>query len=59
MRKPWEVIAELESDNSRLYKESVIEREAKAGNAEFFRGCRAASISRQLSIRSLAFDAHT
>ena len=42
MLKPWQVIAELESDNSRLFKESVIEREAQAGNAEFFRGCRAA-----------------
>jgi len=42
MLKPWEVIAELESDNSRLFKEAVIEREAKAGNDEFFRGCRAA-----------------
>ena len=42
MLKPWEVIAELESDNSRLFKESVVKREADAGNAEFFRGCRAA-----------------
>ena len=42
MLKPWEVVAELESDNSRLFKEGVIEREASAGNAEFFRGCRAA-----------------
>jgi DNA ligase 1 len=40
MIKPWQVIAELESDNSRLFKESVISREAQAGNAEFFRGCR-------------------
>lgn len=42
MNTPWEVIAELESDNSRLFKESVIQREAEAGNQEFFRGCRAA-----------------
>ena len=42
MLKPWQVIAELESDNSRLFKESVIEREAQAGNTEFFRGARAA-----------------
>jgi len=42
MLKPWEVIAELESDNSRLFKESVIRREAQSGNAEFFRGARAA-----------------
>jgi DNA ligase 1 len=42
MNKPWEVIAHLESDNSRLYKESVILREAQESNAEFFRGVRAA-----------------
>ncbi len=42
MTQPWEVIAELESDNSRLFKESVIAREAEADNVEFFRGCRAA-----------------
>ena len=42
MLKPWEVIVELESDNSRLFKESVVKREAEAGNDEFFRGCRAA-----------------
>ena len=42
MLKPWEVIAELESDNSRLFKESVVKREAEAGNDEFFRGCIAA-----------------
>ena len=38
MNKPWDVIAELESDNSRLFKESVVEREARAGNTEFFEG---------------------
>ena len=42
MLKPWEVIADLESDNSRLAKEAVIKREAEAGNAELFRGFRAA-----------------
>jgi len=42
MLKPWEVVGELESDNSRLFKESVVAREAKAGNTEFFRGARAA-----------------
>jgi DNA ligase-1 len=36
--KPWTVIQELESDNSRLFKESVIKREADAGNTEFFDG---------------------
>jgi DNA ligase-1 len=42
MLKPWEVVQELESDNSRLFKESVVEREAQANNVEFFRGARAA-----------------
>ena len=42
MSKPWEVIAELESDNSRLAKESVIARESELDNVEFFRGARAA-----------------
>ena len=36
--KPWEVIQELESDNSRKFKESVIARENKARNYEFFNG---------------------
>ena len=42
MLKPWEVIAELEADNSRLVKEAIIKREAEAGHAEVFRGFRAA-----------------
>ena len=42
MNKPWDIIAELESDNSRLAKDAVIKREAEADNAEFFRGFRAA-----------------
>lgn len=42
MLKPWEVIQELESDNSRLFKESVITRESDSENSEFFRGARAA-----------------
>jgi DNA ligase 1 len=42
MLKPWEVIAELNTDNSRLFKESIIKREAEAGNDEFFKGARAA-----------------
>lgn len=42
MLKPWEVIQELESDNSRLAKEAVVKREALANNFDFFRGCRAA-----------------
>jgi hypothetical protein len=40
--KPWEVIAELEADNSRLAKEAIIRRESDAGNTELFRGFRAA-----------------
>jgi DNA ligase-1 len=42
MNKPWQVIAELESDNSRLFKESIIEREARDGNKEFFEGVKLA-----------------
>lgn len=40
MNKPWTIIAELESDNGRLFKEGVVEREARAGNDEFFKGAR-------------------
>ena len=42
MLKPWEVITELEGDNSRLVKEAVVLRECQTGNDEFFRGARAA-----------------
>jgi len=42
MLKPWEVIADLEADNSRLSKEAIVKREAEAGNTDFFRGARAA-----------------
>jgi len=42
MLKPWEVIQELEIDNSRLVKEAIVKREAEAGNTDFFRGARAA-----------------
>lgn len=42
MRKPWEVIAALEADNSRLAKEAIVAQEVTAGNDEFFRGARAA-----------------
>ena len=42
MNNPWDIIQELEADNSRLAKEAVIEREALADNAEFFSGCRLA-----------------
>jgi len=40
MQKPWKIIAELESDNSRLFKEAVIARESAAGNDELFKGFR-------------------
>jgi DNA ligase-1 len=42
MRNPWDVIQELESDNSRLAKEKIIAREALAANDVFFEGCRLA-----------------
>ena len=42
MNNPWNVIQELEADNSRLAKEAIIAREADAGNDEFFAGCRLA-----------------
>ena len=38
MTEPYKIIQELESDNSRLFKESVIAREMEAGNDEFFLG---------------------
>lgn len=40
MNKPWDIIRELESDNSRLFKESIITRENDADNSEFFEGVR-------------------
>lgn len=36
---PWQVIQEIEQDNSRLYKEAIVQREALKGNTEFFAGC--------------------
>jgi len=42
MNNPWNIIQELEADNSRLVKEAIIAREAVAGNDEFFAGCRLA-----------------
>ena len=35
MNNPWNIIQELEADNSRLTKEAIIAREADAGNDEF------------------------
>ena len=34
----YEIIQELESDNSRKFKESVIQRASDAGNTELFEG---------------------
>ncbi len=42
MSTPWNVIKQLEADNSRLAKESVILEHAEKGNDEFFNGCRLA-----------------
>ena len=42
MNSPWNIIQELEADNSRLVKEEIIRREALAGNDEFFAGCKLA-----------------
>lgn len=42
MNQPWQVIAKLESDNSRLFKESVVLDEAQQNNRDFFDGCRLA-----------------
>ena len=36
--QPWKVIQELEADNSRLKKESIIKRESDADNIRFFNG---------------------
>src|SRR5210317_2070448 len=40
--EPYKVIAELEADNSRLAKESIIKGEADCANKIFFRGVRLA-----------------
>lgn len=40
MKSPVDIIIELESDNSRLYKESIIIDQMKNGNTEFFEGVR-------------------
>lgn len=41
-RQPWEVIQELEIDNSRLAKEEIIRRELYSNNTIFFDGVRLA-----------------
>ena len=42
MREPWEIICELEADNSRLAKEAIVKVVAEQGNNEFFEGARIA-----------------
>ena len=42
MHKNWKIIKELESNNSRLFKEGIIEKIAKQDNDEFFIGCKLA-----------------
>ena len=42
MRQPWNVIQELEIDNSRLAKEEIIRRELNSNNNIFFEGVRLA-----------------
>jgi len=42
MNNSWDIIIELEADNSRLAKEAIIAREAEVDNVEFFAGCRLA-----------------
>ena len=42
MRNPWEIVQELEADNSRLVKEAIVQKVATQGNDTFFAGCRLA-----------------
>jgi DNA ligase-1 len=42
MRNPWEVIRELEGNDSRLVKEAIVKVAAVQGNDIFFAGCRLA-----------------
>jgi DNA ligase-1 len=42
MRNPWEVVQELEDNDSRLVKEAVVKVAAVQGNDIFFAGCRLA-----------------
>ena len=42
MNTPWSIIQELEANNSRLAKESIIQREALEKNTEFFDGVKLA-----------------
>ena len=40
VRNPADIILELESDNSRLFKESIISKEIQSGNSDFLDGIR-------------------
>ena len=40
MLKPWDILDEMEWNNSRTHKEGIIDREAKRGNTDFFTGAR-------------------
>jgi DNA ligase-1 len=42
MDKPWQVISDLEKHSSRINKEQIVFEQARAGNSEFFEGCRLA-----------------
>jgi DNA ligase-1 len=42
MRNPWEIVQELESNDSRIVKESIVKVAAVQGNDIFFAGCRLA-----------------
>jgi len=42
MKQPWEIIKELEADNSRLAKEAIIVNEAEIDNEPFFNGIKLA-----------------
>jgi DNA ligase 1 len=43
MNKPWDILAEIAADDSKLAKQAIIRREAAAGNDDFFRGVRLAN----------------
>ena len=42
MKQPWEIIKDLEADNSRLAKEAIIVNEAEIDNEPFFNGIKLA-----------------
>ena len=55
MNNPWNIIKELEADNSRLEKEAIIRRESDADNDVFFEGvCMACLLYTSPSPRDLS-----